>query len=264
VRTRKDYFPCETTLDTTEIVNCSRLVANITGFPIQPNKAIVGANAFAHESGIHQDGIIKSRDTYEIMRAQDVGWHTNRLVLGKHSGRNAFKTRLKELGHEFTSADELNESFSRFKELADKKHEIFDEDLQALVTETLQISNNERVKLLSLKVIIETGEIPSAEISLSVDDKEVNGNATGDGPVDAVFRAIENIVDSDCVLKLYSVNNITGGTDSQGEVTVRIEKQGRIINGRGSDTDIITASAKAYINAINRTYENNDRAHPQI
>ena len=264
VRTRKDYFPCETNLDTTEIVNCSRLVANITGFPIQPNKAIVGANAFAHESGIHQDGIIKSRETYEIMRAQDVGWQTNRLVLGKHSGRNAFKTRLKELGHEFKNADELNESFNRFKELADKKHEIFDEDLQALVTETLQISNNERVKLLSLKVIIETGEIPSAQITLSVDDKEVNGNATGDGPVDAVFRAIENIVDSDCVLKLYSVNNITGGTDAQGEVTVRIEKQGRIINGRGSDTDIITASAKAYINAINRTYENIDRAHPQI
>ncbi len=264
VRTRKDYFPCETNLDTTEIVNCSRLVANITGFPIQPNKAIVGANAFAHESGIHQDGIIKSRETYEIMRAQDVGWQTNRLVLGKHSGRNAFKTRLKELGHEFKNADELNESFNRFKELADKKHEIFDEDLQALVAETLQISNNERVKLLSLKVIIETGEIPSAQITLSVDDKEVNGNATGDGPVDAVFRAIENIVDSDCVLKLYSVNNITGGTDAQGEVTVRIEKQGRIINGRGSDTDIITASAKAYINAINRTYENIDRAHPQI
>ena len=135
VRTRKDYFPCETNLDTTEIVNCSRLVANITGFPIQPNKAIVGANAFAHESGIHQDGIIKSRETYEIMRAQDVGWQTNRLVLGKHSGRNAFKTRLKELGHEFKNADELNESFNRFKELADKKHEIFDEDLQALVTE---------------------------------------------------------------------------------------------------------------------------------
>ena len=133
-----------------------------------------------------------------------------------------------------------------------------------LLLKTLQISNNERVKLLSLKVIIETGEIPSAQITLSVDDKEVNGNATGDGPVDAVFRAIENIVDSDCVLKLYSVNNITGGTDAQGEVTVRIEKQGRIINGRGSDTDIITASAKAYINAINRTYENIDRAHPQI
>ena len=264
VRTRQDYFSCDTGLDTTEIVNCSRLVANITGFPIQPNKAIVGANAFAHESGIHQDGIIKSRETYEIMRAEDVGWHTSHLVLGKHSGRNAFKTRLKELGYEFTSAEELNESFNRFKELADKKHEIFDEDLQALVTDTLQISSNERVKLLSLKVIVETGEIPSAEITLFVDNREVNGNATGDGPVDAVFKAIENIVDSGCELKLYSVNSITGGTDSQGEVTVRVEQYGRIINGRGSDTDIIAASAKAYINAINRTHKYIDRTHPQI
>jgi len=264
VRTRRDVFVCDTNIDTTEIVNCSRLVSNITGFAVQPNKAIVGANAFAHESGIHQDGIIKSRETYEIMRAQDVGWHTNRLVLGKHSGRNAFKTRLKELGFEFATEEELNETFKRYKELADKKHEIFDEDLQALVTDSLQDSSNERIKFQSLKVTLETGEVPAAEITVSVDGVEKQGDATGAGPVDAVFKAIESIVVSGCNLQLYSVTSITGGTDSQGEVTVRVDKDGRIVNGRGSDTDIIAASAKAYINALNRALDNSARAHPQI
>ncbi|MEX2353931.1 MAG: 2-isopropylmalate synthase [Gammaproteobacteria bacterium] len=264
VHTRADVFPCVTGLDTTEIVNCSKLVSNITGFNVQPNKAIVGANAFAHESGIHQDGIIKSRETYEIMRAQDVGWHTNRLVLGKHSGRNAFKTRLKELGFEFGSEEELNETFKRFKDLADKKHEIFDDDLQALVTDSLQDTENDRIKFQSLKVVLETGEVPTARITVSVDGEEKSGEASGDGPVDAVFKAIESVVDSGVDLQLYSVNNITGGTDSQGEVTVRVEKDGRIVNGRGSDTDIIAASAKSYINALNRALENTTRAHPQI
>lgn len=264
VRTRRDVFTCDTSIDTTEIVNCSRLVSNITGFAVQPNKAIVGANAFAHESGIHQDGVIKSRETYEIMRAQDVGWHTNRLVLGKLSGRNAFRTRLKELGFEFGSEEELNETFKRFKELADKKHEIFDEDLQALVTDSLQDTAKEHIKFQSLKVTLETGEIPAAGITMSVDGVEKHGQATGAGPVDAVFRAIESVIDSGCNLQLYSVNNITGGTDSQGEVTVRVDKDGRIVNGRGSDTDIIAASAKAYINALNRALEKTTRAHPQI
>ena len=189
VRTRADIFPCETGIDTTEIVNCSKLVSNITGFNVQPNKAIVGANAFAHESGIHQDGVIKSRETYEIMRAQDVGWHTNRLVLGKHSGRNAFKTRLKELGYEFPGEEKLNETFQRFKELADKKHDIFDEDLQALVTDSL-LAGNERIRFQSLKVLIQTGETPAAEVVVSVDGVEKPGRSTGDGPVDAVYRAL--------------------------------------------------------------------------
>ena len=264
VRTRQDVFPCETGLDTREILNCSRLVANITGFQVQPNKAVVGANAFAHESGIHQDGVIKSRETYEIMRAQDVGWTDNRLVLGKHSGRNAFRTRLKELGYEFPGEEELNDAFQRFKELADKKHEIFDADLQALVTDSLQESYNERIKFLSLKAMIETGETPVADITLAVDGEEQTGHAQGDGPVDAVFKAIESVVDSGCELQLYSVSNITGGTDSQGEVTVRVAKNGRIVNGRGSDTDIIAASAKAYISAINRAMQDTERAHPQV
>ena len=264
IRTRQDIFPCDTTIDAKEIVNCSKLISNITGFPVQPNKAIVGKNAFAHESGIHQDGVIKSRETYEIMRAQDVGWHTNRLVLGKHSGRNAFKTRLKELGFEFDSEDDLNDSFIRFKKLADKKHEIFDEDLQALVTDSLQDTNYERFKFISLKVLIETGAVPTAKIVLSIDKKEHKGQSSGDGPVDAVFKAIESVVKSGFELELYSVNSITGGTDSQGEVTVRLSKNGCIVNGRGADTDIVAASAKAYINGINRGIESQERAHPQL
>ncbi len=264
VRTRQDIFPCDTDLDISQIMNNSRLVSNITGFPVQPNKAVVGANAFAHESGIHQDGVIKSRETYEIMRAEDVGWQTNRLVMGKHSGRNAFRTRLKELGHDFVNEDELNESFKRFKELADKKHDIFDEDLQLLVSDTLVDGENERFKFVGMKVELETGVIPGAQVTLSVEGKEEVGEAKGDGPVDAIFKAIESIVASGCELQLYSVNAITDGTDAQGEVTVRVSKDGRIVNGTGSDTDIVTASAKAYVNAVNRVSSPVERAHPQV
>jgi 2-isopropylmalate synthase len=263
VRTRPDIFPCHTRLDTTQIVTCSKLVSNITGFPVQPNKAIVGANAFAHESGIHQDGVLKSRETYEIMRAEDVGWSQNRMVLGKHSGRNAFRTRLESLGIVFESEEELNAAFSRFKDLADKKHEIFDEDLQALVTDTKIEAINERVKLVSLKVCSETGETPRAQVILSLDGEEEPGEALGGGPVDATFKAIETIVNSGTQLQLYSVNNITSGTDAQGEVTVRLERGGRIVNGQGADTDIVIASAKAYINAVNKILEPAAKAHPQ-
>ncbi|MDO7597680.1 MAG: 2-isopropylmalate synthase [Pseudomonadota bacterium] len=263
VRTRQDMFSCDTTIDTTQILAASRLVSGITGFAVQPNKAIVGANAFAHESGIHQDGVLKSRETYEIMRAEDVGWNTNRMVLGKHSGRNAFRTRLEELNIEFESETDLNAAFRRFKELADKKHEIFDEDLQALVSDTIAL-DNERVRLISLKVCSETGETPVASITLSVDDKESQVEMAGSGPVDACYCAIEAIVKSHTELQLYSVNNITSGTDSQGEVNVRLEKGGRIVSGQGADTDIVIASAKAYINALNKILVPIDRAHPQV
>tara|TARA_R110001606_G_scaffold395664_2_gene568422 strand:- start:34433 stop:35965 length:1533 start_codon:yes stop_codon:yes gene_type:complete len=263
VRTRQDMFSCDTTIDTTQILAASRLVSGITGFAVQPNKAIVGANAFAHESGIHQDGVLKSRETYEIMRAEDVGWNTNRMVLGKHSGRNAFRTRLEELDIEFESETDLNAAFRRFKELADKKHEIFDEDLQALVSDTVALEN-ERVRLISLKVCSETGETPIASITLSVDDKESQVEMAGSGPVDAAYCAIEAIVQSHTELQLYSVNNITSGTDSQGEVNVRLEKGGRIVSGQGADTDIVIASAKAYINALNKILMPVDRAHPQV
>ena len=263
VRTRQDVFDCDTRLDTTQIVPCSRLVSNITGFPVQPNKAIVGANAFAHESGIHQDGVLKHRETYEIMRAEDVGWSHNRMVLGKHSGRNAFRTRLEELGIHLETEEELNEAFARFKELADKKHEIFDEDLQALVTDKGLEKINERIKLVSLHVCSETGEVPKADVTLSIDGEERSVSAEGSGPVDAAYKAIEALVQTGADLKLYSVNNITSGTDSQGEVTVRLERGGRLVNGQGADTDIVIASAKAYINAANKLLEADRRAHPQ-
>src|SRR5210317_667846 len=181
VQTRQDIFPCKTSLDTTQIMTCSRLVSSITGFAVQPNKAIVGANAFAHESGIHQDGVLKSRETYEIMRAQDVGWSENRIVLGKHSGRNAFKSRMSELNFQFDSEEELNEVFARFKTLADKKHDIFDEDLLALVNETTFEAENENIKLVSLRVCCETGETPSATMTLNINGKEQQAVASGDG-----------------------------------------------------------------------------------
>jgi 2-isopropylmalate synthase len=263
VRTRRDVFPCDVGLDTAQIVHCSRLVSNITGFPVQPNKAIVGANAFAHESGIHQDGVLKNRETYEIMRAEDVGWHANRIVLGKHSGRNAFRTRLRDLGVEFGCEEDLNEAFRRFKELADRKHEIYNEDLQALVTEADLAVSNERVKFVSMHVYSETGEIPKAKITLWIDGEERSHMAEGSGPIDATFKAIESIVDSGCTLLLYSVNAITAGTDAQGEVTVRLDDTGCIVNGQGADTDIIAASAKAYINALNKVIIPANRRHPQ-
>lgn len=264
IKTRKDVFNCEIDLDTTQIVPCSRLVSSITGFKVQPNKAIVGANAFAHESGIHQDGVLKSRETYEIMRAEDVGWSANRMVLGKHSGRNAFRTRLQEIGTDFASEEELNDAFTRFKELADKKHEIFDDDLQALVTQTKLSSENERYKLVSLKVTSEMGEVPNASLVVSIDGKEKSASVAGGGVVDASFKAIESIVNSKTQLQLYAVNNITSGTDSQGEVTVRMQKDGRIVNGQGADTDIVIASAKAYINGLNKIMLSKERAHPQV
>jgi len=264
VRTRQDVFSCNTTIDTTHIVPTSRLVSSITGFAVQPNKAIVGANAFAHESGIHQDGVLKNRETYEIMRAEDVGWSANRMVLGKHSGRNAFRTRMQELGVSFGSEDELNATFARFKELADKKHEIYDEDLQALVTASNAESVEESYKLVALRVCSETGEIPVAKVTIKAWGEEQSGTAEGGGPVDATFKAIESMVKSDTQLQLYSVNNITSGTDAQGEVTVRLEKGGRIVNGQGADIDIVTASAKAYLNALNKIMAGVERAHPQV
>lgn len=263
VRTRQDMFPCDTHIDTQHILAASRLVSGVTGFVVQPNKAIVGANAFAHESGIHQDGVLKNRETYEIMRAEDVGWNTNRMVLGKHSGRNAFRSRLQELGIELESEAELNAAFTRFKELADKKHEIFDEDLQALVSDVVA-ATDERIMLVSMKVCSETGETPVASVTLSVDGDEVHTQMSGSGPVDAAYKAIEAIVQSHTELQLYSVSNITTGTDAQGEVNVRLEKGGRIVSGQGADTDIVIASAKAYLNALNKILAHVERAHPQV
>lgn len=254
VKTRADFFDVETNINTQEIVPTSRLVSSVTGFPVQPNKAIVGANAFAHESGIHQDGVIKHRETYEIMKAEDVGWKTNRMVLGKLSGRNAFRQRLDELGITLGSEQELNEAFTRFKDLADKKHEIFDEDIQALVSDAKKFAQSERCNLVSLSVGSQTGETPVCHIVITIDGEEKSASAEGAGPVDATFKAIEAIVASGASLELFSVNAITSGTDSQGEVTVRLEKGGRIVNGHGADIDIVVASAKAYLDALNHLY----------
>ncbi len=264
VRTRKDVFHCDTRIDTTQIVPSSKLVSTITGYPVQPNKAIVGANAFAHESGIHQDGVLKHRETYEIMRAEDVGWNANRLTLGKLSGRNAFKTKLAELGIVLDSEEALNAAFARFKDLADKKREIFDEDLQALVSDERYATEQERFKLVSMKVCSETGEVPRARLVFTDDGAEKRAEGVGSGPVDATFKALESEVHSGATLLLYSVNNITSGTDAQGEVTVRLAHDGRVVNGQGADTDIVVASAKAYLHALNKLASKRERAHPQV
>ncbi|MDC1454072.1 2-isopropylmalate synthase, partial [Porticoccaceae bacterium] len=263
IRTRRDVFPVETNIDATHIVPTSRLVSGITGFPVQPNKAIVGANAFAHESGIHQDGILKFRETYEIMRAEDVGWSTNKLSLGKLSGRAALSSRLDELGIKFDSSEEFNQLFKRFKALADKKREIFDEDLQALVSDAQMGTEEDALTLIDLEVLSKSGQAPRAKIVVAYQDKQHSADASGDGAVDAIFNAIEKLVSSDSKLQLYSVNAVTEGTDSQGGVTVRLEKDGRIINGQGADTDILVASAKAYLNALT-LMRNPGRLHPQM
>ncbi|HET8875775.1 MAG TPA: 2-isopropylmalate synthase, partial [Casimicrobiaceae bacterium] len=209
VRTRKDVFSCTTRIDATQIVPASKLVSGITGFPVQPNKAIVGANAFAHESGIHQDGVLKHRETYEIMRAEDVGWHANKLVLGKLSGRNALRTRLVELGIDLPGDEAFNVAFARFKELADKKGEVFDEDLHALVSDEGILPAHEHYRLAALKVTSETGKVPHARVVMAVGEAELVTEVDGDGPVDAVFRAIERMAGSHANLLLYSVNAIT-------------------------------------------------------
>jgi 2-isopropylmalate synthase len=263
IRTRHDYYPVVTGIDTTHIVPTSRLVASVTGFPVQPNKAIVGANAFAHESGIHQDGVLKHRETYEIMRAEDVGWAANKLVLGKHSGRAAVNSRFSELGITFDSKDEMNEAFKRFKELADRKHEIFDEDLQSLVSNTSSEDCSEVYAFKTLEVSCKTGSKPWAKLSLSKNGDVLEAESEGGGPVDAAFKAIEKIAHSNTGLELYSVNAITAGTEAQGDVTVRLNKDGQIVNGVGADTDVVAASVKAYVHALNLLESGRGKAHPQ-
>jgi len=264
VKTRRDVFNLDTRIDTAQIVPTSKLVSIVTGYPVQPNKAIVGANAFAHESGIHQDGVIKHRETYEIMRAEDVGWNANKLSLGKLSGRSALRQRFNELNIEWASEQAFDNAFQRFKDLADRKHEIFDEDLQALVNEEATTQVSEYYRLVSMRAHSETGVLPTARIVINSGDVEKQAEAQGGGPVDATFKAIEHIVHSGTELQLYSVNNITSGTDAQGEVTVRLSKGGRIVNGQGADPDIVVASAKAYLNALNKLHGKRERAHPQL
>jgi 2-isopropylmalate synthase len=264
VRTRRDHFGLELGIDASQIVPASRMVSQTTGFVVQPNKAVVGANAFAHASGIHQDGVLKARDTYEIMRAEDVGWTANKIVLGKLSGRNAFKQRLQELGIELESETEINAAFARFKDLADRKSDIFDEDIIALVSDESVTSEQEHYRLLALSQRSETGERPHARVVFAVGDVEYHAESDGNGPVDASLKAIESEVKSGAELLLYSVNAITtGSTESQGEVTVRLQHGGRVVNGVGADPDIVVASAKAYLSALNKLHSKAERVAAQ-
>ena len=264
VRTRRDYFGLDLGIDTTQIVPASRMVSQTTGFVVQPNKAVVGANAFAHASGIHQDGVLKARDTYEIMRAEDVGWAANKIVLGKLSGRNAFKQRLQELGIELESEAEVNAAFMRFQDLADRKADIFDEDIIALVSDESVTAEQEHYRLLSLAQRSETGERPHARVAFAAGGHEHHAESDGNGPVDASLKAIESHVKSGAEMVLYSVNAITSGsTESQGEVTVRLQHGGRVVNGVGADPDIVVASAKAYLSALNKLHSKAERVAAQ-
>jgi len=264
VKTRRDHFGLDVGIDASQIVPASRMVSQTTGFVVQPNKAVVGANAFAHASGIHQDGVLKVRDTYEIMRAEDVGWSANRIVLGKLSGRNAFKQRLVELGVVLESESEMNAAFARFKDLADRKSDIFDEDIIALVGDESVTPEQEHYRLLALSQHSETGERPHATVAFAVGTEEFREESVGNGPVDASLRAIESRVKSGAELMLYSVNAITSGsTESQGEVTVRLQHGGRVVNGVGADPDIVVASAKAYLSALNKLHSKAERVAAQ-
>jgi 2-isopropylmalate synthase len=263
LKTRKDFFGLDVNIDTTQIVPTSKMVSQITGFAVQPNKSVVGANAFAHASGIHQDGVLKARDTYEIMRAEDVGWSANKIVLGKLSGRNAFKQRLEELGISLDTEVEINAAFARFKELADRKSEIFDEDIMSIVNEEPGLHGDEFYQFLSLSQRSETGEKPVAKVVFSMGGKEIVCKNEGNGPVDAMVNAIESQAKSGAELLLFSVNAITTGTESQGEVTMRLSRAGRIVNGVGADLDIVVASAKAYLSALNKLHSKQEKLNPQ-
>ena len=250
IKARQDLLHFQTSIRSEQIYPTSRLLTKITGVNVQPNKAIVGSNAFSHESGIHQDGILKHRLTYEIVTPESVGISKSSLVLGKHSGRHAFQERLQDLG--FTlSEEQVEQAFQRFKILADKKSEIFDEDTEAIVTETV-IRAADKYKLTGLTVVCGTAATPTATVSLQVNETSIKGSEFGDGPVDAAFKAIKNLTGTKSRFLSYSVNSITGGTDAQGEVTVRLEENGNIVIGQGAHEDIIMASAMAYLNALNK------------
>ena len=250
IKTRKDLLPYSTNINTEVITRSSRLLSTITGFSVQPNKAIVGANAFAHESGIHQDGMLKHAGTYEIMTPESVGLNKSTLVMGKHSGRHAFKSKLSELGYE-VSDNQLNDAFQRFKDLSDKKKDIFDEDIIALVDDGISDSGD-FVKLNSLSLVCGSNGPATANLSLTIFDKVKNIEISGDGPVDAVFKGISALVEGDFSLQLFAVNAVTEGTDAQAEVTVRLLEDGRSVNGQAADTDTMVASARAYIVALNK------------
>jgi 2-isopropylmalate synthase len=260
LRTRQDRMPYKTNIKTEMITKASRLVSTVTGFTVQPNKAIVGANAFAHESGIHQDGMLKNANTYEIMTPESVGLKESKLVMGKLSGRAAFKEKLRELGYELGD-NAFQDAFRRFKALADKKREIFDEDIVALVDDEI-VRGNDRMQFISLQVVCGSEGPQTAELALEVDGELRKTKSIGDGPVDATFNAIKELTGYDARLQLYQVHAVTEGTDAQAEVTVRLGEGGKTVNGQGADTDTLVASARAYINALNKLLVKREKTAP--
>jgi 2-isopropylmalate synthase len=251
LKTRQDYYQCETGIRTEQIWRTSRMVSSYMGFPVQPNKAIVGANAFSHASGLHQDGMLKERTTYEIMKPEDIGRSDSRIVISKHSGRNAFRARLRELGYEL-SEDEFMRAFRAFKEIADKKKDVTDTDIEAVVADQV-LTVEETYKLDHLQVMCGEPALPTATVRVATRDGEVHQDAaTGDGPVDAVCKAIDRIVGIPTKLSDFLVHSVTGGMDAIGEVSVKVESDEGTFIGRGSSTDIVVASAKAYLNALNK------------
>ena len=260
LKTRHDFMPYSTGVKTEYITRASHLVSTITGFAVQPNKAIVGANAFAHESGIHQDGMLKHAGTYEIMTPESVGLNRSKLVMGKHSGRHAFKMKLKELGFELGD-NAVNDAFRRFKDLADRKKDVYDEDLVALVDDAV-LRGNDRIKFVSLQVIAGSKGPQTAELELEIDGVTRHAKTTGNGPVDATFNAIKAMVPHAARLQLYQVHAVTAGTDAQAEVTVRLEENGKTVNGQGADPDTLVASARAYIHALNKLMTKREKTAP--
>jgi 2-isopropylmalate synthase len=262
LKTRADIMPFTTNIKTESITKVSRMVSSITGFTIQPNKAIVGANAFAHESGIHQDGMLKHAGTYEIMTPESVGLTKSSLVMGKHSGRAAFRDKLLQMGYDDPDKDTLNKLFTRFKEIADMKKDVFDEDIAAIVDDTAMRSAD-RIQLISMEVKCGTvHRPPHAHIEVSFDGDTIVTDASGDGPVDAIFQALRDAIPQHTTLELYQVQAVTKGTDAQGEVTVRLEEGGKTVQGQGSDTDTMVASAKAYIHALNKLLVKREKTVP--
>jgi 2-isopropylmalate synthase len=260
IRTRGDVMPFWTGIDTTMLTRASRLVSRVTAFPVQYNKAIVGRNAFAHESGIHQDGVLKHAETFEIMTPESVGLKESSLVMGKHSGRHAFKSKLKELGFELGD-NALNDAFRRFKDLADKKKDIYDEDIVALVDDSV-VRSNEHIKFVSLQVVAGSKGPQKADLELEIGGALRATSATGDGPVDACFNAIKQLFPHDAKLQLFQVHAVTAGTDAQAEVTVRLEENGKTVNGQGADTDTLVASCKAYVHALNKLLTKRQKTAP--
>jgi len=260
LKTRQDRIPYTTGIDTTCITKASHLVSTITGMAVQANKAIVGANAFAHEAGIHQDGVLKLAETYEIMTPQSVGLNRSSLVMGKHSGRHAFKEKLKELGYELGD-NAIEDAFRRFKDLADKKKDVYDEDIVALVDDEV-VRTHDHIKFVSLQVVCGSRGPQTATLELDIDGEVRMTAANGDGPVDATFNAIKRLFPHDCRLQLYQVHAVTEGTDAQAHVTVRLEENGKTVNGQGADTDTLVASARAYVHALNKLLTKRQKTAP--